>query len=326
MLKKNDTTNYYFRNCNNNHRKIQQFGFLFLIIFIVISSFVNCDEDFEYVEKNGDVKVFYITSGSKIRFYNRHNTTIVRPFEFYLVGETIDSIKKLNIIESTYLHVEDYDYYSAGAVENNSINNSTPNTNNSNNIWSISISDGTQGNLEISDDGNVTHYQFLWPGAENTVDKRELCFSYQHSNWYNSYQRYVPEWPMNNTVSMPEGVRLPFNYLMDFQTQPPNPPESNPKEEFYLILNHLFLTSDGFALMLNDREPLFIRRSGSSDGKLICISVNSSYPYRENDPDPQYRDIKINIWAAENIRSIWDYLLQNIIPKPNGLPPDSVSE
>lgn len=130
---------------------------------------------------------------------------------------------------------------------------------------------------------------------------------------YGSYQRYNPEWPLNAAKEMP---LTPFNYLLDYTLNPLT-------EEFYLILEHLYINSDGYAILLDDKSPLFIRREVGSEPAL-CLSVNNKYPYLENNPDPMYRDIKVKVFAAANAKEVLDFILKksNLIAKPTAAPAD----
>ncbi|KAJ6220582.1 hypothetical protein RDWZM_006394 [Blomia tropicalis] len=79
--------------------------------------------------------------------------------------------------------------------------------------------------------------------------------------------------------------------------------------------------------MLDSESPLFIRREPSSDGTAqICISVNSTFPYSENNPDPTYRDIKLKIFAAANAKEILDFIMDKsgLIDKPSEIPKDVI--
>ncbi len=195
-----------------------------------------------------------------------------------------------------------------------------PNTGNSTNgtLWDLAASDKTVIKLKIQDKDNVTHFAFTWPGAEEPNDKRELCFFYggdSEVHWYGGYQRYNPEWPLKPTTLTP---RTPFNYLLDYQNNPA-------KEEFYLILEHLFINSNGFAILLDEKAPLFVRRDPAGSEPSLCISVANQYPYLENNPDPTYRDIKVQIFAAPTSRDILNYIsnpASGLIAKPTAVPGD----
>lgn len=134
---------------------------------------------------------------------------------------------------------------------------------------------------------------------------------------YNTYQSLTPAWPMN-----PKRLasKRHFNFLLDFDYDPA-------RDEHMFILEHLFLNSDGFALTLDPTSPLYYRRdpAGALVGKgdpIFCFSVNNTYPYMENNRNPEYLDLKFKLFSGKNIKSIYEIVANKFgfIPRPVDLP------
>ena len=211
-------------------------------------------------EKTGDILEFQVLMGKLISFENRHHAE--KPaLRFALSGATIENIA-VNNETSSEAGGDDNDgseWFTDWSFDmdlgmgggNGTDNGTTPNTtvNANGTTWNLQMSDNTVVKLKVQDVDNVTHYEFMWPGSDEPNEKRELCLYYNTGSWYNSYQRYQPEWPLNTSHTMP---RTPFNYLLNYKNNALN-------EEFYMILEHLFINSDGYGVMLDDKSPLFIR-------------------------------------------------------------------
>ncbi len=98
--------------------------------------------------------------------------------------------------------------------------------------------------------------------------------------------------------------------------------------EFQFILEQLFLNSDGFAVHLDHRQPLFIRRdaNGNAPEALICFSTavdNHYYPKRLLNTTADL-DLKLSIFSAKNTRVVTDHVVHRsgYIPKPTYIPAD----
>ena len=111
--------------------------------------------------------------------------------------------------------------------------------------------------------------------------------------------------------------RRHFNYLLDFDYD-------STRDEALLLLEHLFLNSDGFALMLDSSAPLFLRRDPNFGDPLLCISVNNSYPYSSSPKETAaYRgDLKFRLFAGKSAKAVYGIVANQLglIPKPVGVP------
>lgn len=176
--------------------------------------------------------------------------------------------------------------------------------------WTMKLSDGSQFDFSLNDSLSATTYEIRWHGP----GPRELCIHYGQHNatWFSAYQSYSPHWPMDlNRTLDTEAFNNLLNYTLDEN-----------KEDYYLILEHLFINSDGFALYLDDKQPLFLRRSSNNGDPLLCFSTKTIGPYANLTDDRFYADLKMHIFAAIDIRHLTEYVLQysNLIPKPRTSP------
>ncbi len=109
---------------------------------------------------------------------------------------------------------------------------------------------------------------------------------------------------------------LRFNSMLDYTALG--------EQEFYRVVEHLFLTTDGFALLLDGNAPWFMRRDVSKS--LLCFAVNNTVPYDTADHSSSYLDLKIHLFTASNIRAVTDYVVHRsgLIPRPKEIPDSSM--
>lgn len=109
---------------------------------------------------------------------------------------------------------------------------------------------------------------------------------------------------------------LRFNSMLDYSALG--------EQEFYRVVEHLFLTTDGFALLLDAYAPWFMRRDAGKS--LLCFAVNNTAPYDTTDHSSSYLDLKIHLFAASNIREVTDYVVHRsgLIPRPKEIPDASM--
>src|SRR5699024_10998646 len=96
-----------------------------------------------------------------------------------------------------------------------------------------------------------------------------------------AYQSLSPNWPMDTSRALP---RVAFNNVRNYSYD-------TTKEDFYLIVEQLFVNTDGFAVALDSRAPLFMRRDPNHGDPLLCFSTNNSKPYDSKVTDPHYTDL-----------------------------------
>lgn len=189
------------------------------------------------------------------------------------------------------------------------------------NSWNLHLDDGSIlqfSKTEHSGPFTATEYTFKWNSGATSLGAHEVCFHYGHNNasWYNSYQSPAAHWPMDTSKRI---SHRHFNYLLDFDYD-------SQRDESLLILEHLFLNSDGFALMLDSSSPLFISRNPNFGDPLLCFSANNSYPYPSSNSDQEYRNIQLRIFAGKNIKSIYGIVANGLgyIPRPSDIPDEQL--
>ncbi|KAI2806117.1 hypothetical protein BLOT_005128, partial [Blomia tropicalis] len=147
----------------------------------------------------------------------------------------------------------------------------------------------------------------------------EICLHYGVGNWYTGYLSNDSHWPMDSKKFL---NRTQFNNLLEFERY--SFPNNSPRE-FAFILEHLLLSSDGFAIHFDPQQPLFVRRQYYHGESVYCLFVNNTSPYQtklDGNQDPSYIDIKMNFFLAENIRLVTDHVVHHsgLIPKPTEIP------
>lgn len=194
----------------------------------------------------------------------------------------------------------------------------TPNT------WSLYLNDDTvmilSAEQSLVNPDAVQKFSIYLPGAPrphnaahpnitNHIPNRELCinYAYRNASWYNGYQSMAPSWPMNTSRVLPT---QPFNNVRNFTGD-------SKIEDYHLILEQLFVNSDGFAVTFDHRQPLFLRRDPNlgSNGSthagepLLCFSANNSGPYDPLNEQTSYRALRMHIYMEKNIREVLDYTI-----------------
>lgn len=142
-----------------------------------------------------------------------------------------------------------------------------------------------------------------------------LCISVSlnilSSHRYNTYKSVNHRFPMDPTKVT---NKQPFNHLFSGNC--------NNEAEFCQKLEHLFLQTDGFAVLLDQNAPWFIRREPNHNDPLLCFSVNATAPYPSEIKENSYLDLKLNFYSSANIRTVSDFVVQKSgsIPVPKAIP------
>lgn len=113
-----------------------------------------------------------------------------------------------------------------------------------------------------------------------------------------------------------------FNYLFDYERYF----NSSQTKDAILVLEHLFVNSDGFALWFDHQQPLYVARKLSHDSPrkvpYLCLSVKNevTYPYTLVDKD--HLKLKFSIFVSSNVRNVTDYVVHQSgrIQRPNKVP------
>lgn len=179
--------------------------------------------------------------------------------------------------------------------------------------WDMRLSDGSQFDILLTESLSATTYRIRWHGP----GPRELCVHYAQNNatWYSAYQSYSPHWPMDfNRTLATEAFNTLLNFTLDEN-----------KEDFYLILEHIFINTNGFGVYLGDKQPLFLKRNSSNSDSLLCFSTNNVTPYANHTDNRFYADLEMYIFAANDIKHLIEYVLQysTLIPKPSATPDEN---
>ncbi|KAH9397365.1 hypothetical protein TYRP_003676 [Tyrophagus putrescentiae] len=109
-----------------------------------------------------------------------------------------------------------------------------------------------------------------------------------------SHQTRPFQWPQISAVL---AEKFPFNYLHDRHAT---------RSEYAYALEHLWVNTDGFALLADPDQPLFLRKSAN----LLCFSADQRPPYStRNTGDRAYLTLKLHIFTSNNIRTVVNYVL-----------------
>mgnify|MGYP002649305392 CR=1 FL=1 len=199
--------------------------------------------------------------------------------------------------------------------------------NQSSTSWQLTLKDTSQLKLSeevvINSKGNVSHYYVHWQsGSHSPVKSREVCFFYGENgaHWYGGYQGVNVSWPMDTQRHIP---KQQFGFLFDADSLNDR---GDPAKEHLMVLEQLFVVSDGFALLLDHQAPWFIRRLTVEGSPLMCLSVAASAPYFTAGKDSTYLDLKFHVFASNNIKTVSAYVTHQsgLIAKPSQLPDKSL--
>lgn len=93
--------------------------------------------------------------------------------------------------------------------------------------------------------------------------------------------------------------------------------------DFGSIIEQLFLTSDGFAILLNDFDSWFLRRDPNHGADpLLCVAVDhNQFPYRRY-YKADYFHLEFRVMSATNVRTAHQAAMKrnDWIPKPASIP------
>ncbi|KAH9392310.1 hypothetical protein TYRP_005383 [Tyrophagus putrescentiae] len=140
-----------------------------------------------------------------------------------------------------------------------------------------------------------TDYAFHWEmdveDLDDLPDSVEVCFHYGHNNasWYSTYEQRRQSWPMDTGYKTSQSSPTSGFHQNPFQTG------DLLHSDFGGLIEYLFLTSDGFAVLLSDREPLKLRRDPNGSDPLLCASIDRKFRFT----------FKFNVLATANLRSTY---------------------
>ncbi len=261
----------------------------------------------EDVKNEKGLVEFTVLHGNTVQVPNHHRGNGAPKLTFSLISTRIEKIDKLQT-----------------APANSS-------------VWALRLED--QSSLDVTvkevvgtgtNEEATSEYSILWHGDHHRPS-RELCLHYPKGTngtaaaWYQGYVSNNSHWPMDPHFSI---GRVQFNSMMELERYSVPTSAAHWTREFQFILEQLFLNSDGFAVHLDHRQPLFIRRdaNGNAPEALICFSTavdNHYYPKRLLNTTADL-DLKLSIFSAKNTRVVTDHVVHRsgYIPKPTYIPAD----
>ena len=98
---------------------------------------------------------------------------------------------------------------------------------------------------------------------------------------------------------------------------------------FAPVMEYLFVTSDGFAVLVDELHPWFLERTRDTQDKQprLCFSVDSkkhqSAPYPHDyhiDHEREYYSIKFRIFTAANVKVAYQEAMKRIVKLPIKIP------
>jgi len=102
------------------------------------------------------------------------------------------------------------------------------------------------------------------------------------------------------------------------------------QKEIGNIIEHLFLTSDGFGIMLADSKPWFLRREPNHDDPILCVSLSNEFPYEKQHEHKEvgFYDLEFTIRLGKNVKAVWQSYVNvgnkepksGLIGVPSGIP------
>ncbi|XP_017491102.1 PREDICTED: uncharacterized family 31 glucosidase KIAA1161-like [Rhagoletis zephyria] len=123
--------------------------------------------------------------------------------------------------------------------------------------------------------------------------EHEVCFHYGHNkaSWFSTYEEQKQHWPMDTSKHVGRGKSFTTADFFHY--------------DFGGIIEHLFINSDGFAVMLNEHHPWFLRRDSNNGDPIFCVSVSHDDPYPKLNKYPSgYFDIQFTVKVGKNIRDV----------------------
>lgn len=125
---------------------------------------------------------------------------------------------------------------------------------------------------------------------------------------FSTYEEKTQNWPMDTKKKIPKGKGF---VTSDFFST-----------DFGSIIEQLFVTSDGFAVLLNEFDSWFLRRDPNGGDPLLCVAVDHNhFPYHRYYKE-DYFHIEFRIMAARNVREAHQTVMKQPgwIPKPTSIP------
>ncbi|KAH9392318.1 hypothetical protein TYRP_005391 [Tyrophagus putrescentiae] len=182
-------------------------------------------------------------------------------------------------------------------------------------LWRLPLTSQLQIFIDRSKEENFTAYHFHWFGVGTSLD-REVCLHIAHNNatWFSSIVESGStgkgDWPMSRLRAISRGTGLVTGGAT-----------------FGPTLEPLFLSSDGFALLLKHKSPWFIRRdpSTSTADPLLCLAIDAnSAPYsRHHSLD--YMSLEFSIIASSSLLQAHQGLLKaGLLLKPTSIPAEGL--
>ena len=92
--------------------------------------------------------------------------------------------------------------------------------------------------------------------------------------------------------------------------------------DFGSIIEHVFVNTDGFGIVLNVYHPWILRRDSNHGDPILCVSTSNlkPYPNQTTYSNPHFFDTYIHFRIANNITMVWNRLHHTHIYPPKSIP------
>ena len=89
-----------------------------------------------------------------------------------------------------------------------------------------------------------------------------------------------------------------MNLSQPFAKYPLNAAQSDQNSPFHHLVEHMFISTQGFAILLDRWSPLWFRVEPNSGDPLMCISVEAKAPYDTTATDFDESYIIFSVYAG----------------------------
>lgn len=153
--------------------------------------------------------------------------------------------------------------------------------------------------LVIKKDNNDSCTSVSWRGIGATPPND--CFSLNNSHWYGAGELYNQVWPLEKAVLN----SVPFYPQDIIEEHYNNNPAIGP------VLGRYFITSNGTAILVDQRSPLVVSINGEKLMNLLCLTVDvDKYPINTT------LELNYTLCQQENVKSVHQYMLARFFKKP----------
>lgn len=96
--------------------------------------------------------------------------------------------------------------------------------------------------------------------------------------------------------------------------------------EFGSLIEHVFVNTDGYGVILNEYHPWFLRRDSNHGDPILCVSTSNLKPFQNQTTysNPHFFDTYIHFRIANNLTMVWDRLHHTHIYPPKKIPDENM--